>query len=449
MLGDKILIVDDDQQIRMLLSDRLNASGYHVLQAENGIQGLELVSKENPDLILLDLQMPEMDGLEVLSHINQEYPELIVVILTAYGTIERAIEAMKLGAYDFLPKPCKPDHILLVVKKALERKELREENQYLRKEIESQYQMVIGESAEMKKVMEMAQRVAQSKTTVLVGGESGTGKQLLARAIHTMSDRKDKPFIQVNCTTLSEQLLESDLFGHEKGAFTGAHQMKKGRVELAHRGTLFLDEIGDLTPSIQAKLLHFLEHSEFERVGGVKTMKVDVRLIVATNKNLEEEVKEDLFREDLYYRLNVVSLILPPLRERANDIPILTHHFLSKFNQALKKKTMTINPEAMDMIKCYQWPGNIRELENALERAMVLAPGNEITSDLLPSQLTQMPEEKIAVGLHLDEALLRFKQQFIYKTLHFANNNQTRAAKLLDIQRTYLNRLIKELKIKV
>ena len=448
MSCEKILIVDDDPQIRMLLSDRLKMNGYRVTQAENGVQGLDLIFKENPDLVLLDLMMPEMDGMEVLDRITQDYPDLIVVILTAFGTIERAIEAMKLGAYDFLPKPCQPDHILLVVKKALERKGLWEENKYLREEIENQYHMFIGESTEMKEVMEMAHRVAPGKTTVLVGGESGTGKQLLSRAIHTMSDRKDKPFVQVNCTTLSEQLLESDLFGHEKGAFTGAHQMKKGRVEMAHRGTLFLDEIGDLTPSIQAKLLHFLELNEFERVGGMKPLKVDVRVIAATNKDLIREVKEGNFREDLYFRLNVVSLVLPPLRERANDITLLAHYFLHRFNRVLQKKVKAINPAALNKMKNYHWPGNIRELENAIERSVVLAPGQEITPDLLPLQLTQESEETLKVGLHLDEATLKFKHQFITRTLQFTNYNQTEAAKLLDIQRTYLNRLVKELKIK-
>jgi len=448
MSCEKILIIDDDPQIRMLLCDRLKMSGYRVVQAENGIQGLDMIIKENPDLVLLDLMMPEMDGIEVLDRITRDYPDLVVVILTAFGTIEKAIEAMKLGAYDFLPKPCKPDHILLVVNKALERKGLWEENQYLRKEIESQYHMFIGESTEMKDVMEMAHRVAPGKTTILVGGESGTGKQLLSRAIHTMSDRKDKPFVQVNCTTLSEQLLESDLFGHEKGAFTGAHQMKKGRVEMAHGGTLFLDEIGDLTPSIQAKLLHFLEQNEFERVGGMKPLKVDVRVIVATNKDLVREVKEGNFREDLYFRLNVVSLILPPLRKRVNDITLLAHYFLNRFNRVLQKKVKTIDPAALDKMKNYHWPGNIRELENAIERAVVLAPEQVITPDLLPLQLNQESEDSLIVGLQMDEAILKFKHEFITRTLQFTNYNQTEAAKLLDIQRTYLNRLIKELKIK-
>lgn len=449
MRNEKILIIDDDPQIRMLLNDRLEMNKYIVTQAENGIQGLDLIQRENPDLVLLDLMMPEMDGMEVLNRINCEHPDLTVIILTAFGTIEKAIEAMKLGAYDFLPKPCKPDHILLVVKKALERKGFKEEIQFLKDEIESQYDMFIGESKEMKRVMEMAHRVAAGKTTVLVGGESGTGKQLLSRAIHDMSDRSDKPFVQVNCTTLSEHLLESDLFGHERGAFTGAHQMKKGRVEMAHRGTLFLDEIGDLTPSIQAKLLHFLEQNEFERVGGMSPMKVDVRVIAATNKNLKDEVKEGKFREDLYFRLNVVNLTLPPLRKRAEDIKLLAQYFLANFNRILQKKVKKINSEALNIMKKYHWPGNIRELENVIERAIVLTPEDVITPDLLPMQLTSESEKPLKVGLHMDEAILKFKHQFITRTLKFTNYNQTEAAILLDIQRTYLNRLIKELNIKI
>ncbi|MCK5051435.1 MAG: sigma-54-dependent Fis family transcriptional regulator [Candidatus Cloacimonetes bacterium] len=449
MRNEKILIIDDDPQIRMLLNDRLEMNKYIVTQAENGIQGLDLIQRENPDLVLLDLMMPEMDGMEVLNRINCEHPDLTVIILTAFGTIEKAIEAMKLGAYDFLPKPCKPDHILLVVKKALERKGFKEEIQFLKDEIESQYDMFIGESKEMKRVMEMAHRVAAGKTTVLVGGESGTGKQLLSRAIHDMSDRSDKPFVQVNCTTLSEHLLESDLFGHERGAFTGAHQMKKGRVEMAHRGTLFLDEIGDLTPSIQAKLLHFLEQNEFERVGGMSPMKVDVRVIAATNKNLKDEVKEGKFREDLYFRLNVVNLTLPPLRKRAEDIKLLAQYFLANFNRILQKKVKKINSEALNIMKKYHWPGNIRELENVIERAIVLTPEDVITPDLLPMQMTSESEKTLKVGLHMDEAILKFKHQFITRTLKFTNYNQTEAAILLDIQRTYLNRLIKELNIKI
>ncbi|UCE04822.1 MAG: sigma-54-dependent Fis family transcriptional regulator [bacterium] len=448
MQNNKILIVDDDPQIRMLLKDRLEANDYQVLLAENGIQGLELASKENPDLMLLDLQMPQMDGMEVLNRLQQESLEITVVILTAHGTIERAVEAMKLGAYDFLPKPCKPDHILLVIKKALERKELLEENRYLRMELDGQYQMVTGESEEMNKVMDMAQKVAKSRSTVLIGGESGTGKQLMARAIHTMSDRKDRPFIQVNCTTLSEQLLESDLFGHEKGAFTGAIKQKKGRYELADKGTLFLDEIGDLPATIQAKLLHVLEYGEFQRVGGTETLRTDVRIIAATNKNLQSQVKEGRFREDLFYRLNVVILHLPSLRERSGDISFFAEHFLKKHSRAMQKNIVRITSEAMGILRSYFWPGNIRELENAIERAVVLASGKELTPDLFSLLLTDgRSVEEIEIGIPLEDALLRFKKQFISKTLCFTDNNQTQAAELLKIQRTYLNRLIKDLNI--
>jgi len=448
MAGEKILIVDDDPQIRMTLSDRLRANDYRIVQAGNGIQGLESVKNENPDLMLLDLQMPEMDGMEMLRHVVKNFPELLVIILTAHGSIEQAVEAMKLGAFDFLPKPCKPDHILLLVQRALERKGLQEENRYLRDEIEDQYRMIVGESGEMKKVMEMAQQVAKRKTTLLIGGESGTGKQLLARAIYSMSDRKNKPFIQVNCTTLSEQLLESDLFGHEKGAFTGAVRQKKGRFELADRGTIFLDEIGDLSPTIQAKLLHVLEYGEFQRVGGVDTLKADIRIIAASNKNLEKEVEEERFREDLFYRLNVVTLRLPPLRERPEDIPILAEHFLKKHALATQKNIGAIAPEAMAILKSYSWPGNIRELENAIERAVVLASGNELKPEFLPPLTERRSEEEIAIGIPLEEAQLKFKKQFIAKTLRFSNNSQTKAAELLKIQRTYLSRLIKELEIK-
>lgn len=447
MAHKKILVVDDDPQIRMLLRDRLEANNYQVIEAENGRLGLESVQRDNPDLVLLDLQMPEMDGMQLLTQLHQKFPELIVVILTAFGSIERAVEALKLGAHDFLPKPCKPDHILLVVKKALERKDLRDENRYLRQEIENQYRMIVGQSNEMAKVMEIAESVATSKTTVLIGGESGTGKQLMARCIHQMSKRKDKPFIQVNCTTLSEQLMESDLFGHEKGAFTGAVKQKKGRFELANKGTLFLDEIGDLSPVIQAKLLHVLEYSEFQRVGGVATLTADVRILAATNKDLLQAIQENRFREDLYYRLNVMKLQLPALRTRADDIPIFADFFLLKHNRAMQKNITGISPETMKRLQNYPWPGNIRELENVIERAIVLAPGSEITPDLLPQFTTPQDAAETAVGTALDEALAIFKKRFIAKTLQFTENNQTQAAKLLKIQRTYLNRLIKELEI--
>jgi len=446
MTNEKILIVDDDDKIRELLHDRLRSYGYEVFQAENGRKGLEITEKVSPDLMLLDLKMPEMGGLEVLKTVTSLYPELIVIILTAFSTIEGAIKAMKLGAYDFLPKPCKPDHIMVVIRKALSQKKLREENILLRHEIEELYKMIVGTSPEMFEIMKTAKKAAVSRSTVLIGGESGTGKQLLARAIHAMSERNDRAFIQVNCTTLSDELLESDLFGHERGAFTGAHQMKKGRVELAHRGTLFLDEIGDISSKIQAKLLHFLEQGEFERVGGMNPMKVDARVIVATNKNLEREVAGNRFREDLFYRLNVVKLELPPLRTRIKDIPLLTDHFLDKFCRELNKPKLKIGNRVLQRLREYNWPGNIRELENTIERAVVLVSGSEITEDLLPEQTAVDCLGNVEAGLHLDEAVLKFKQSYIHKTLEMTNNNQTKAAQILDIQRTYLNRLIREMK---
>ncbi len=444
----KILIIDDDAQIRGLLKDRLEAHNYRIIQAENGKDGLDLCLRENPDLVLLDLQMPVMDGIEMLTHLKQNAEDTTVIVLTAFGTIERAVEAMKLGAYDFLPKPCKPDHILVVIKKALERIVLKEENQFLKDEINSQYQMIVGENTGMKKVVEIAQNAAKSKATILIEGESGTGKQLMAHYVHTQSDRRGKPFIQVNCATLSEHLIESDLFGHEKGAFTGAIKLKKGRFELANNGTIFLDEIGELPAPLQAKLLHVLEYGEFQRVGGVDTMKVDVRIIAATNKDLQNEVDKKCFREDLYYRLNVVRIELPPLRSRVNDIPVFAAFFLQKHNREMRKNISRIAPDALTLLQKYSWPGNIRELENAIERAVVLAPDDEITPDLLPLFSPKHPAAEAEIGMPLDEAILKFKKQFILKTLIFANNNQTEAAKLLDIQRTYLNKLVKEIKIK-
>ncbi|MGH7454308.1 MAG: sigma-54-dependent transcriptional regulator, partial [bacterium] len=377
MPSEKILIVDDDHQFRQLLGDRLEASGYRIFFAANGREGVEQAQEKNPDAILLDFEMPEKNGLEALAEIREHNADIPVIMLTAHGTLSRAVEAMKNGAYDFLPKPCEPDHLLLVIRKALERKHLFIENAHLKEELAEHHRLIIGESARMKQILEMARRVAATNATVLIEGESGTGKQVMAQTIHAMSERRDKPFVQVNCTTLSEQLLESDLFGHEKGAFTGAHQAKKGRVELADGGTLFLDEIGDLVPSLQAKFFHFLEHGKFEHVGGMKTLSVDTRVIAATNKTLTQEVKEGRFRGDLFFRLNVVSLTLPPLRERAEDIPLLANHFLARFSQQMRKRVASFSSRTMEIMQKYSWPGNVRELANAVERAVVLALESE------------------------------------------------------------------------
>jgi DNA-binding NtrC family response regulator len=449
MSQEKILIVDDDSQIRTLLAERLKFHKYRVSTAEDGEEGLNIFRKEGADLVLLDLMMPKLDGIETLNRMKKEDPEVLVIMMTAFGTIEKAVEAMKKGAFDFIPKPCEPEHILLTIQKALERKNLVGEKEYLKEEMDREYDMVWGESEEMKKIKELVQKVAPTNSTILIQGESGTGKQVLARAIHNLSTRKDKPFVYVNCVALSEQLLESDLFGHEKGAFTGAYQRKKGRLETAHTGTVFLDEIGDITPVIQTKFLHFLESNEFERVGGTQTLSVDTRIIAATNRDLNQRVKEKGFREDLFFRLNVISITLPSLYKRKEDIPALTSHFLQKFNQKMKKRITSIEPNALKIFLTYNWPGNIRELQNVLERAVVLAPGNKITPDLLPPQLSQKGKEEISPGIHLDDALRKFKKEFISQTLSLTKNNQSKAAKLLGIQRTYLNRLIKELGIDI
>ena len=448
MKNQKILIIDDEPHIRSVLKDRLEANGYQVVQASDGKEGLKLTESAEPDLILLDLQMPKMDGIEVLERLKKQFSEIIVIILTGHGSIGLAVEAMKLGAFDFITKPCQSDQLIVVIKKAFEKKGLVEENRYLREELDSQYKMVVGESVEMKKIMETVRQVANTKTTILIYGESGTGKQLLSRAIHNISDRKDRPFVQVNCTTLSEQLLESDLFGHEKGAFTGAIKQKKGRFELADQGTLFLDEIGDLSPAIQARLLHVLEYGEFQRVGSVDTLKADVRVIAATHRDLQKEVKEERFREDLFFRLNVMIIQLPPLRSRTKDIPQLAEHFIQKHCLIMNKNIKTISPEVLERLKQYPWPGNIRELENAIERAVVLAKGELLKIEHFQLLVEKTSDEEIQIGKSLEEAILNFKRQFIKKTLDYTKNNQTKAAELLQIQRTYLNRLIKELDIK-
>jgi DNA-binding NtrC family response regulator len=442
-----ILIADDDFQIRMLLRDRLEASGYRVQLAENGKNCLKVLKENSIDLMLLDLQMPDMGGLDVLKYLKEKSSELPVIVLTAHGTIEQAVEAMKLGATDFLPKPCKPDHLMLVIRKTLNQKDLQAENQFLRETLKNQYSMVTGKSEPMRQVMEIAGKVAKSKTTVLIGGESGTGKQLLAHAIHQMSDRKNRPFIQVNCITLPEQLTESDLFGHEKGAFTGAVKQKPGRFELADKGTIFLDEIGDLAPAIQAKLLQVIEYGQFQRVGGTAPMVTDVRVICATHKDLQKEVREGLFREDLFYRLNVMHLKLPALRERRCDIPELVSYFVEKHCRSMQKETAEVTPAAMEILKTYHWPGNIRELGNVIERAVVLMTNSKITEDLLPVFSSSSQTDIPRLELSYEEAVLQFKKNYIRQILSGTGNNQTEAAKILKIQRTYLNRLIRELGI--
>ena len=349
-MSNKILIVDDEPFNLDLLEQELTDQGYAIERASNGLEALKKVESFQPDLVLLDYMMPDLNGLEVLKDLRKRGNDVPVVMVTAHGTIERAVRAMKEGAYDFIPKPFEPDHIALVVKKALERERLKRGIEILSEEAGERYRLVAGISPQMNQAINLAKRAASSKATVLLLGKSGTGKEIFARAIHNWSERKSEPFIAINCVGLSKELLESELFGHEKGAFTGAHQLKKGKMELAHGGTVFLDEVGDITPELQTKLLRFLQEREFERVGGTKPIRVDVRIVAATNRDLDEAVKEGRFREDLYHRLNVIAITLPPLRERKEDIRALSHYFLQRFSKETKKNFAEITREAEERL---------------------------------------------------------------------------------------------------
>ncbi len=444
----RILVVDDDPDIRRILADRLAAKGHDILEAGDGLRALEIIAREQPDLLLLDLDLPEADGFTVLERLRQEATAPTVVVITAFASIEKAVEAMRRGAYDFIAKPFNPGHIEVVVRKALERAELREENRALRASAATTERRLVGSSQVMRKLTETAQKVAESRSTVLLLGESGTGKEILARSLHAWSPRAARPFVAVNCVALSEELLQSELFGHEKGAFTGAHQQKLGKFELANHGTVFLDEIGDIRESVQTKLLRVLQEHEFERVGGTRPIRVDLRVIAATNRDLEANVQTGRFREDLYYRLNVVTLRIPPLRDRPEDIPELAGHFLGLYCGETGKRIDRITPEAMTSLQKHSWPGNVRELENAIERAVVLANGREI----LPADLA-IGGARADSGAALasdgmgpfHDQIEEFKKSLIRRALERAGGNQTRAAELLGLQRTYLARLITNL----
>ncbi|HEX2924601.1 MAG TPA: sigma-54 dependent transcriptional regulator [Chloroflexota bacterium] len=384
-----ILIADDEPNIRRVLEALFTRDGHHVICAENGRKALDVLStNQDIDVLISDLIMPDINGVELLEAARQINPTISVLMITAHGTIKSAVDAMRLGAFDYITKPFDMDEIKIVVKKALERTNLVEENRDLRQQLKSNFKFtnIIGQSGKMQEVFKLVERVADSRASVLIRGESGTGKELIAKALHYNSCRHQNPFVAVACVALSEQLLESELFGHEKGSFTGAVGQKPGRFEMAHTGTLFLDEIGDIPGNVQMKLLRVLQEREFERVGGMKTIKVDVRLVTATNQNLEKCVEEGTFRGDLYYRLQVVQIFLPPLRERKEDIPLLAEHFIEKYNRENNKNIKYVNPEALEMMMNYRWPGNVRELENVMERALVLADSGAslITPDLLP-----------------------------------------------------------------
>ena len=442
-----ILVVDDDADIREVLGDRLESLGYRVFAAEAAKAGLELLERQNPQLVLLDIEMPDMNGIDMLREIRRREHDVTVVMITAYGTIERAVEAMKEGAYDFIPKPFEPDHVALIVAKALERERLKRELDLLAEEVDDRHRMILGQSVPITQAVEKAKKAAASRSTVLLLGESGTGKEIFARAIHNWSDRKDKPFVAINCVGLSKELLESELFGHEKGAFTGALQLKKGKMELADGGTVFLDEVGDISTELQTKLLRFLQEREFERIGGTKPISVDVRIIAATNRDLHNAVREGKFREDLYYRLNVVLLMLPPLRERGEDIPGLANYFLKRSALETKKNFTGIAQDALKKLVVYPWPGNVRELANVIESAVVLGQGPELTLHDLPAKVVAPEPKTIRDGFSYHGAIDDYRRELIEKTLAQTQGNRAAAAKILGLQRTYLSRLIKALRV--
>jgi two-component system, NtrC family, response regulator AtoC len=443
-----ILVIDDEFDTREVLKDRLESLNYRVLTAETGKEGLEQLERQSPHLVLLDIALPDMNGLEMLGEIRKREHDITVVMITAYGTIERAVRAMKQGAYDFIPKPFEPDHIALIVGKALEREKLKREVEILSEEVDVQHRMVLGQSSQINHALDVAKKAAASRSTVLLLGESGTGKEIFARAIHNWSDRKDKPFVAINCVGLSKELLESELFGHEKGSFTGALQLKKGKMELAHGGTVFLDEVGDVSTELQTKLLRFLQEREFERVGGTKPISVDVRIIAATNRDLNNAVQGGKFREDLYYRLNVVPIILPPLRDRKKDIPGLADYFLKRSALETKKNFTAIDYEAMKKLIAYQWPGNVRELANVIESAVVLGQGPELTPHDLPAKVVSpLLKKEVPTGFSYHGAIDDYRRELIEKTLAQTQGNRAAAAKILGLQRTYLSRLIKALRV--
>jgi two-component system NtrC family response regulator len=393
---ESILIVDDEKNYLLVLRDLLADAGYEVLTTDSAVQALEIAGSHDLDLVITDMRMPSMDGMEFLDRLQAEDPDLPVIMMTAYATVERAVEAMKRGAFDYITKPFKNEELKLTIRKAIEMHRLMRENRMLSKQLQERFEFgnIIGKSKAMRQIYEIIEKVAQTRATVLVTGESGTGKELIARAIHFNSPRRDKPFISVNCSALPESLLESELFGHERGAFTGAYAQRKGRFELAHGGTLFLDEIGDMSPALQVKLLRVLQEMTFERVGGIRTIQVDARLVTASNRDLLHEVGEGRFREDLYYRLNVVHIEVPPLRERRDDIPLLINHFLHKVTEAHGVQVKRMSQEALKYLYQYEWTGNVRELENTVERAVIFCDSDEIRLQDLPEEIRHRREEQ-------------------------------------------------------
>ncbi|MBI3352121.1 MAG: sigma-54-dependent Fis family transcriptional regulator [Nitrospirae bacterium] len=449
----KILIVDDEKSMREFLQIVLTKEGYHVVTASDGEEAIELIGKDIFDLVISDLKMPKASGLDVLKAVKEVSPDSIVLMITAFATTETAIEAMKQGAYNYLIKPFKIEEVKLIIKNALEKQTLRKENNKLRQELKELVfpRNIIGKSEPLLKILELVSKISETSSNILITGESGTGKELIARAIHDQSPRRNKPFVTVNCSALPENLLESELFGHMKGAFTGAILNKQGLFEIADEGTLFLDEIGDTSLTIQVKLLRVLQEREFRRVGGLKDIKVDVRIVAATNKNLLQAVAENRFREDLYYRLDVIPVFLPPLRERTGDVPLLVDYFLKKFDKTLNKNISGIEPDALQLLMEQEWKGNVRELENIMERVISLSSNPKITKEDVLSCVRSLPlKDSIKIreipngGFDLEEYINEIEKDLLIKALEKTHWVKTEAAKLLHLNfRSFRYRLLK------
>src|SRR5712691_3508526 len=456
MVAERILVVDDEELNRDLLQQILDREGYQVAIAANGQEALALLRQETFHVVLTDLKMPGMTGVEVIRELKLLAPSTLGIIHTAHSSIETAVEAMRAGAYDYVTKPVRRDELLVVIQRALEFQRLHYENFSLRKQLKAKYKFdnIISDNEKMQEVFTQVEKIADTDSTVLIYGESGTGKELIARALHYNSYRQDKPLVPINCGAIPEELLESELFGHEKGAFTGAITLRVGRFELANGGTIFLDEIAEMRPALQVKILRVLQEREFERVGGIRTIKVNVRIIAATNKNLEDLVARQQFRDDLFWRLNVIPITLPPLRERLSDIPLLMAHFIARFNAEKKQRLTGVTPEALQMLQSYHWPGNVRELENTVERIAILKGIGMIMPEDLPEKIARPSLSRIVPGVTIpddgidfDAMVEAFEKQLLTQALVKASGVKSKAANLLRMNRTTLVEKVKKLRL--
>ncbi len=460
MPNETVLIIDDEESVRNSLAGVMRDEGYHVVTAASGREGVELLEESQPSIALLDIAMPDMDGIETLRRLREIKPDMPVVMITGHGTIETAVRTTKMGAYDFIIKPPELEHLTLVVKHGIEESRLREENETLRRRIERRFE-IVGESEPIRTLRRQIEVAGPTNGWVLIHGESGTGKELVARAIHRASRRSGGPFVEVNCAAIPQELIESELFGHEKGSFTGATGLKRGKFEMAEGGTMFLDEIADMSMATQAKVLRVLEGQEFQRVGGTKTLKTDFRVVAASNRNLAIEIKKGTFRADLFYRLNVIPLEVPALRERRDDIPLLVGHFLMEFSQEYGQKPKTIEDSALAMFREYQWPGNVRELRNIIERLIIMIPGPELAARDVPPpiSLSHLDQQRVffqparggngASQLSLKTARAEFEREFITQKLRELDGNVSRTADAIGVERSNLHRKIKALGIDI